>query len=65
MRRLTEKQIRDSIRDIDFEPLKIKLEERKIQSGGRRSAKSQLSAGKTVRKISLPKILGRSNTEAD
>ena len=31
MRRLTEKQIRDSIRNIDFEPLKIKLKDRKMK----------------------------------
>lgn len=57
MRRLTEKQIRDSIQTIDFEPLEIKLEDRKTKAGG---DDARLSIGwKNNSEIFIAEILGQ------
>ena len=57
MRRLTEKQIRDSIQTIDFEPLKIKLEDRKIKMA---EEETRLIIGwKNGSEYFLPEILGQ------
>lgn len=59
MKRLTEKQIRDSIMNIDFEPLKIKLEDRKKQAA---DGAVRLSIGwKDGSEYFLPEILGEAS----
>ncbi|MEP6904083.1 MAG: hypothetical protein ABJA66_20355 [Actinomycetota bacterium] len=57
MRRLTEKQIKDSIQNIDFEPLKIKLEDRKTQASD--GAMRLVIGWKNGAEYFLPEILGQ------
>jgi len=59
MRRLTEKQIKDSLGKIDFEPLKIKLEERKTQAAD--SAARLVIGWKDGSEYFLPEILGEAS----
>lgn len=57
MRRLTEKQIKDSIQNIDFEPLKIKFENRKTKSTD--DAARLVIGWKNGAEYFLPEILGQ------
>lgn len=57
MKRLTEKQIRDSIGNIDFEPLKIKLEDQRTQAAD--DAARLVIGWKNDSEYFLPEILGQ------
>lgn len=59
MRRLTEKQIKDSIGKIDFEPLKIKLEDRNAKTSD--SAARLVIGWKDGSEYFLPEILGEAS----
>jgi hypothetical protein len=59
MRRLTEKQIRDSIQTIDFEPLKIKLKDRKEKTA--EDAMLLVIGWKNGSEYFLPEILGEAS----
>lgn len=59
MRRLTEKQIKDSLGKIDFEPLKIKLENGNTQATG--GAVRLIIGWKNGSEYFLPEILGEAS----
>ncbi len=59
MRRLTEKQIKDSLGEIDFEPLKIRLEDRKTPAPD--DAARLVIGWKDGSEYFLPEILGEAS----
>lgn len=59
MRRLTEKQIKDSLGKIDFDPLKIKLENGNTQTAG--GATRLIIGWKNGSEYFLPEILGEAS----